>query len=55
MSNMDVLMSLAEAAKVMPVRCMPIFSKSGININNGYHVNLLSIKEDIVPNSIELR
>jgi DNA mismatch repair ATPase MutS len=54
MSNMDVLMSLAESAKTMPVRCMPVFSKAGMEIKNGYHVNLLSIKEDIVPNIIKL-
>jgi hypothetical protein len=47
-------MSLAQAAKGMPVRCMPKFIHSGININNGFHVNLLSIKEDIVSNSVEL-
>ena len=43
MSNLDVLMSLAEAAKKMPLKCLPTFTK-GINIHNGYHVNLLSVK-----------
>jgi DNA mismatch repair protein MutS len=54
MSNLDVLMSLAQAAKKMPVRCMPIFTEGGLMIENGYHVNLLSVLEEIVPNSVEL-
>lgn len=54
MSNLDVLMSLAQAAKKMPVRCIPMFTESGLVIENGYHVNLLSILEEIVPNSIAL-
>lgn len=55
MSNMDVLMSLAEAAKKMPTRCLPTFSSvGGMRIDKGYHVNLLSIKEEIVPNSVRL-
>lgn len=54
MSNMDVLMSLAEAAKNMPIRCLPTFSDAGLTIENGFHVNLLTVKEDIVPNSVHL-
>jgi DNA mismatch repair ATPase MutS len=38
----------------MPVRCLPTFSESGVDIRKGFHVNLLAIKNDIVPNSIQL-
>ncbi len=54
MSHLDVLMALAEAAKKMPVKCLPTFAK-GIHIQNGYHVNLIPIKQEIVPNSVCLK
>lgn len=54
MSNLDVLMALAKSAEKMPVKCLPIFVPAGMKIANGYHPNLLAVKEDIVPNSIEL-
>ena len=41
MAKIDVLMSLAKAAKKMPIKCMPKFVKEGINIKNGLHPNLL--------------
>ena len=52
MAQFDVLISLAKAAKQMPVRCLPSFNKAGISIKNGYHPNLLAVKEDIVANSL---
>lgn len=54
MSNLDVLMALAKAADKMPTKCLPIFVPAGVKITNGYHPNLLAVKEDIVANSIEL-
>lgn len=54
MSNLDVLMALAKAGKKMPTKCLPIFVPAGMKITNGYHPNLLAVKEDIVANSIEL-
>jgi DNA mismatch repair protein MutS len=54
MSNLDVLMSLAAAARSMPVKCLPTFNEGGISISKGLHVNLLAVKEEIVPNSIDL-
>ena len=48
-------MALAKSAEKMPIKCLPIFVPAGMKITNGYHPNLLAVKEDIVPNSIELR
>jgi DNA mismatch repair ATPase MutS len=47
-------MALARAAKSMPVKCLPTFVQRGMEIKKGFHVNLLAINKDIVPNSIEM-
>jgi DNA mismatch repair protein MutS len=54
MAQLDVLISLAKASKQMPVRCLPSFTQGGISIKNGYHPNLLTVKADIVANSITM-
>jgi hypothetical protein len=54
MATLDVLMALAQAAKCMPVKCLPVFTEDGLQIINGIHANLLGIKEDLVPNSVSL-
>lgn len=55
MATLDVLMALAQAAKCMPVKCLPQFADDGLQIMNGIHANLLGIKDDLVPNSVSLK
>jgi DNA mismatch repair ATPase MutS len=54
MATLDVLMALALAARTMPLRCLPSFAEEGLEVRRGLHANLLAVKEDLVPNSVEL-
>ena len=53
-AQLDVLMSLATAAKAMGRICKPTFGP-GLAIRKGFHVNLLPVLESVVPNTIEMK